>query len=79
MTQRSILKKIAFVCAGGSFTCFVLSLGLSIWAWFTYGKHVYTGSLGATAFFFFTAAVVLYEMSRPLPPLPPQTDDDNRP
>lgn len=81
MTPRSSLKKIALICAGGSFTFFFLSLGLSIWAWFTYGKHVYTGSLGATSFFFFAAAVVLYEMSRPLPPLPTETPDtkDARP
>lgn len=70
MTPRSTMKKIAFICAGSSITCAVLALGLSFWSWMTYGKHVYTGSLFATTFFFFTAAVVLYEMSRPLPPLP---------
>lgn len=68
---RGLGKKISLIFAGASFTCFFLSLGLSLWAWFTYGKHVYTGSLGATTFFFFTAAIVFYEMSRPLPPLPP--------
>lgn len=70
--QRGFLKKLSLVSAGVSFTCFVLSLGLAIGSWFTYGKqHVYTGSLAATSFFFFTAAIVLYEMSRPQPPLPP--------
>lgn len=76
MNQRSFLKKFAFICACGSFAGAVLALGLSFWSWMTYGKHVYTGSLFATTFFFFTAAVVLYEMSRPLPPLPPRTDGD---
>lgn len=69
---RGFLKKVSLISAGVSFTCAVLSLGLAIWSWSTYGKqHVYTGSLGATCFFFFTAAIVLYEMSRPQPPLPP--------
>jgi hypothetical protein len=68
---RGLAKKFALICAGSSFTCAVLSLGMSFWAWMTYGKHVYTGSLFATTFFFFTAAVVLYEMSRPKPILPP--------
>ncbi|MFN4148218.1 MAG: hypothetical protein ACK4E4_01555 [Rhodocyclaceae bacterium] len=72
LPRRGFLKKLSLLSAGVSFTCFVLSLGLAIWSWFTYGKqHVYTGSLGATSFFFFTAAIVLYEMSRPQPPLPP--------
>jgi hypothetical protein len=71
MIQRSPAKKFALICAGGAFTGAVLALGLSFWAWMTYGKHVYTGSLFATTFFFFSAAVVLYEMSRPQPPLPP--------
>lgn len=76
--KRGFLKKLSLISAGVSFTGFVLSLGLSIWSWFTYGKqHVYTGSLGATSFFFFTAAIVLYEMSRPLPPLPPSTPDES--
>ncbi|MFN3884712.1 MAG: hypothetical protein ACK4Q4_08145 [Rhodocyclaceae bacterium] len=72
LPRRGFLKKLSLIGAGASFTCFVLSLGLTIWSWFVHGKqHVYTGSLGATSFFFFTAAIVLYEMSRPQPPLPP--------
>jgi hypothetical protein len=71
MIQRGLAKRISLYLAGGSFTCAVLSLGLSFWSWMTYGKHVYTGSLFATTFFFFSAAVVLYEMSRPQQPLPP--------
>jgi hypothetical protein len=69
--RRHLGKKISLICAGGSLTGFFLSFGLALWAWSVYGKHVYTGSLFATTFFFFTAAVVLYEMSRPQPPLPP--------
>jgi hypothetical protein len=71
MTPRSAIKKFSLICAGGSFTCAILTLGLALWFWMQYGKHVYTGSAFAATFFFFTAAVVLYEMSRPLPPLPP--------
>jgi len=74
MTQRSKVKKFVFVCAGASVTCALLTLGLSFWSWMTYGKHVYTGSLFATTFFFFSAAVVLYEMSLPQQPLPPAGD-----
>lgn len=73
MTQtRSTVKKVVLVIAGTTLTCAVLSLGLAFWAWMTYGKHVYTGSLFATTFFFFTASIVLYEMSRPPNPLPPR-------
>ena len=79
MTERGIAKKISLISAGASLTCAILSLGLAFWAWVNYGKHVYTGSLFATTFFFFTAAIVLYEMSRPLPPLPPQTHGDTQP
>ncbi|MDP1651705.1 MAG: hypothetical protein Q8L56_03185 [Rhodocyclaceae bacterium] len=75
MTQRSAVKKLVLVCAGGSLTCAVLTLGLSFWSWMTYGKHVYTGSLFAATFFFFSAAVVLYEMSRPQQPLPVEEAD----
>lgn len=71
MSRRNIGKKIALVCAGGSLTCAFLSLGATLWFWQTGGKPVYTGSLGATTFFFVTAAIVLYEMSRPQQPLPP--------
>jgi hypothetical protein len=67
---RGIGKKISLVCAGGSFTCAFLAFGFALWSWRTYGTHVYTGSLFATTFFFFTAAIVLYEMSRPQPVLP---------
>lgn len=63
--QRGTVKKVVLAIAGATFACAVLSLGLAFWAWMTYGKHVYTGSLFATTFFFFTAAVVVYEMSRP--------------
>lgn len=74
MTQRSKVKKLVAAFAGASFTCAILTLGLSFWSWMTYGKHVYTGSLFATTFFFFSAAVVLYEMSRPQQPLPTDAD-----
>lgn len=70
MSQRGTLKKIALVCAGGSLTCGVLTCGAALWFWQTGGKPIITGSLGATTFFFVTAAIVLYEMSRPQPPLP---------
>lgn len=72
MTTRNIGKKIALVCAGASLTCGFLTLGATLWFWKTGGKPIYTGSLGATTFFFVTAAIVLYEMSRPQQPLPPQ-------
>ena len=70
MTQRSIGKKIALVCAGFSLTCGFLTMGATLWFWQTGGKPIITGSLGATTFFFVTAAIVLYEMSRPQQPLP---------
>ncbi len=79
MTERGIAKKISLICAGGSLTFAILALGMAFWAWANYGKHVYTGSLFATTFFFFTAAIVLYEMSRPQPPLPPQSNGDTEP
>lgn len=68
---RHLGQKISLGAAVVSFLCSAVTLGLSFWAWAVYGKHVYTGSLFATAFFFFTAAIVLYEMSRPGPILPP--------
>ncbi|MDP1526445.1 MAG: hypothetical protein Q8M20_11590 [Rhodocyclaceae bacterium] len=67
---RGIGKKIALICAVSSGTCGFLTLGAALWAWETYGTHVYTASLGATTFFFVTAAIVLYEMSRRKPILP---------
>jgi len=69
---RSIGKKIALICAASSGTCGFLTFGATLWASMTYGKHVYTASLGATTFFFVTAAIVLYEMSRRKPILPQQ-------
>lgn len=69
---RNIGKKIALVCAASSFTCAFLSFGAALWAWMTYGKHVITGSLFATTFFFVTGTIVLYEMSRRKPILPQQ-------
>ncbi len=75
MTQRSAVKQFVLVCAGGSFTCAVLTLGLSIWSWMTNGNPVHTGSLTATTIFFFCVAVVLYEMSLPQQPLPVDAPD----
>jgi len=73
--RRGFLKKLSLISAVFSFASALLALGLAIWSWMIYGKqHVYTGSLGATSFFFFSAAIVLYEMSRPQPPLPPPDD-----
>lgn len=71
MTQRGIGKKIALVFAGFSLTCGFFTMGAALWFWQTGGKAIITGSLGATTFFFVTAAIVLYEMSRPQQPLPP--------
>lgn len=81
MTKRSTVKKFVLVSAGGSFACAVLTLGLSLWSWMTYGEHVYTASLIATTIFFFSVAVVLFEMSRPQQPLPVEEPDakDARP
>jgi multisubunit Na+/H+ antiporter MnhG subunit len=67
---RNLGKKIALVGAGASLTCGFLTLGATLWFWQTDGKPIITGSLGATTFFFVTAAIVLYEMSRPRPLLP---------
>ncbi|MCX7897608.1 MAG: hypothetical protein N2441_07015 [Rhodocyclaceae bacterium] len=72
---RHFGQKIAFGAAVVSFVGSLVSLGFSLWAWARYGKHVYTGSLFATTFFFFSAAIVLYEMSRPGPRLPPPARD----
>ena len=73
--RRGIGKTIALICAGGSLTCGFLTFGATLWFWQTGGKPVITASLGATTFFFVSAAIVLYEMSRPLPPLQPQNSD----
>jgi len=70
---RSIGKKIALVCAGGSLTCGFFALGLALWFWMSHGvAHVYTASLFATTFFFVSAAAVLYGMSQPQALLPPE-------
>ena len=69
---RGIGKKIALVCAGGSLIGSFFALGLALWFWMSHGiSHLYTASLIATTFFFFSAAVVLYEMSKPQRLLPP--------
>lgn len=70
---RNIGKKIALIIAACSGTCGFLTIGATLWAWTTYGKHVYTASLGATTFFFVTATIVLYEMSRPRPVIQPDS------
>lgn len=62
---RNFGKKLALVCAASSLTCGFLALGATLWFWQTGGKPIITGSLGATTFFFVTASIVLYEMSRP--------------
>lgn len=72
--RRGIGKKIALACAGSSLTLGILTMGATLWFWKTGGKPVITSSLGATTFFFVTAAIVCYEMSRPQPPLPPQDE-----
>lgn len=76
MTQRNFGKKLALVCAGGSLTCGFLTFGATLWYWKTGGPQIITGSLGATTFFFISAAIVLYEMSRPQPPLPAEEPTD---
>jgi hypothetical protein len=77
VTKRHLGQKIALVCAGGSLACGVLALGATLWFWQTGGKPIIAGSLGATTFCFVTAAIVLYEMSRPpQPPQPDAADDD---
>jgi hypothetical protein len=62
---RNFGKKLALVLAGASLTCGFLTFGATLWYWKTGGPPIITGSLGATTFFFVTAAIVLYEMSRP--------------
>jgi len=70
---RGIGKKIALLCAAASLGCSFFALGLALWFWMGHGAtHVYTASLFATTFFF-SAAVVLYEMSRTRPKLPEET------
>jgi len=67
---RNFGKKFALVSACASLTCGFLTFGATLWFWQTGGKPIITGSLGATTFFFATAAIVLYEMSRPRAILP---------
>lgn len=64
-SPRNLGKKLALVFAGASLTCGFLTFGATLWYWQTGGPPIITGSLGATTFFFITAAIVLYEMSRP--------------
>lgn len=72
---RGIGKKIALLCACASLGCSFFALGLALWFWMSHGiTHVYTASLFATTFFFFSAAVVVYEMSKPQPILPPEPE-----
>lgn len=72
--RRGIGKKIALVFAGVFLTCGFMTTGAALWFWKTGGKAIITGSLGATTFFFITGAIVLYEMSRPQQPLPPEEE-----
>lgn len=76
---RNFGKKVALVSACASLTCGFLTFGATLWYWQTGGAQIVTGSLGATTFFFITAAIVLYEMSRPRFIFDDERVDDGKP
>lgn len=71
--KRHIGQKVAFV---SSIFCIVLALpvfGIFLWLWNEKGiNDTWTPSALTTVFFLLFCAVVLYVVSRPQPPLPPQ-------
>jgi len=71
--KRNIGQKVAFV---SSVFCVVLALpvfGIFLWLWNEKGiNDTWTPSALTTVFFLLFCAVVLYVVSRPQPPLPPQ-------
>jgi hypothetical protein len=70
---RGGVKKAVFGAAIAALTAAVLTLGLAIWAATNLGgSHVATASLFATVFFFGCCAIVLYFISIPAPPIPPE-------
>jgi len=70
---RGGVKKAVFIMAVAAFVASVLALGVAIWAAANLGgAHVATASLFATVFFFGCCAIVLYFMSVPARPIPPE-------
>lgn len=71
--KRHIGQKVAFV---SSIFCIVLALpvfGIFLWLWNEKGiNDTWTPSALTTVFFLLFCAIVLYVVSRPQPPLPPQ-------
>lgn len=71
--KRHIGQKAAFV---SSIFCIVLALpvfGIFLWLWNEKGiNDTWTPSALTTVFFLLFCAIVLYVVSRPQPPLPPQ-------
>lgn len=71
--KRNIGQKVAFA---SSVFCVVLALpvfAIFLWLWNEKGiNDTWTPSALTTVFFLFFCAVVLYVVSRPRPPLPPQ-------
>ena len=71
--KRNIGQKAAFA---SSVFCVVLALpvfGIFLWLWNEKGiNDTWTPSALTTVFFLLFCAVVLYVVSRPQPPLPPQ-------
>ncbi len=70
---RGGVKKAVFGAAIAALTAAVLTLGLAIWSVANLGgSHVATASLFATVFFFVCCGIVLYFMSVPARPIPPE-------
>lgn len=71
--KRNGVRKIVFGLAIASFTGAVAVLGLAFWSLSNLGgDHLLTASLFPTSFFLGCCGVVLYFMSLPPRPIPPQ-------
>jgi hypothetical protein len=75
MSRRHFGQQISFVMAIVSALGAVVMLGVAAWLILTRGAaDVLSASAMAGVAFLASCAVVLYVMSRPRPPLPPQED-----
>jgi hypothetical protein len=71
--KRNGVRKVVFGLAIASFAGAMAVLGLSFWALSSLGgSHVFTASFFATSFFLGCCGIVLYFMSLPPRPFPPQ-------
>lgn len=74
--RRNGVRKVVFGLSIASFTGAVAVLGLAFWAIGSLGgAHVATASLFATSFFFACCGIVLFFISKPQQPIPPEAPE----